>query len=55
MSEDKDKSKHDDEKEFYEGVAKATNFVNQRLDNSIAPGGLNNTVKENAEDDKGKK
>jgi hypothetical protein len=55
MSKDKDKSKPDNEEEFYEGVAKAANFVNKRLDNTIAPTGLNNTVEEYAEDDKGKK
>ena len=55
MSKDKVKSKENNEKSFYEGIANTANFVDQRLDDSIAPGGLNNTVKEYVEDDKGKK
>lgn len=53
MSEDK--SKHDDEENFFVDVAKAANFVNDRLDDTIAPGGLNNTVEEYATDDKEEK
>jgi hypothetical protein len=52
MSEAKDKQKDDNETEFYEGIAKAANFVNQRQHDSIAPGGLNTTVEEYTEDDK---
>ncbi|GIP35073.1 hypothetical protein [Paenibacillus sp. J2TS4] len=48
-----DKPKQDDDKEFYEGVAKAADFVNKRLRGTIAPGGLNSVEKD--EDDKGKK
>lgn len=50
-----DEPEHNDEEEFFEGVAKAANYVNVRLDDSITPGGLNNTVEEYVEDDKGKK
>ncbi|MEX2414812.1 MAG: hypothetical protein WD424_01600 [Paenibacillaceae bacterium] len=51
-----DETKHnDEEEEFFKDVAKAANYVNVRLDDSIAPGGLNNTIEEYAEDDKGKK
>lgn len=54
MAENKDK-KHDSDEEFYEGVAEVANFVNLRLHDSIAPGGLNSIVQENSEDDKAKK
>lgn len=49
MSEDK--SRHDDEENFFEEVAKAANFVNERLDDTIAPGVLNNTVEEYVAED----
>jgi hypothetical protein len=55
MSEAKDDQKDDNEKEVYESVAKVANFVNQRLHDSIAPGGLNETVEEYPEDQKGKR
>jgi hypothetical protein len=44
-----DEPKRDNEEDFF---VKAANFVNNRLNDTIAPGGLNNTVKEYAEDDK---
>jgi hypothetical protein len=50
-----DKMEKDNEKEFYEGVAKTANFVNKRLGDADAPTGLNNTVEEYADDDKGKR
>lgn len=50
----KDKSEQKNEEEVYEGVAKAANFVNERLGNADAPTGLNNTVEEYADGDKGK-
>lgn len=45
--------KFEEDEEFFEGVANAANFINERLDDTIAPGALNNTVEEYAEDDKG--
>ncbi len=52
MDKNKDKQEQDNESDFYDGVAKAANFVNKRLDDTIAPGGLNNTIDEYVEDEK---
>jgi uncharacterized UPF0160 family protein len=54
MSEANDKEEDNNDKEFYESVSKAANFVNQRLHDFISPGGLNETVEENPDDDKSK-
>lgn len=50
-----DKPKQEDDKELYEGIAKAADFVNKRLRGTIAPGGLNSFVKNDDDGDKGKK
>ncbi|WP_155701834.1 hypothetical protein [Paenibacillus psychroresistens] len=51
-----EENKNDDhDKEFYENVAKAANFVNERLHDSFAPGAFNTTVPESSEVDKEKK
>lgn len=49
----KDK-KDEDGNEFYEEISEAADFVNDRLDDFIAPTALNNTVEEYVEEDEGK-
>lgn len=51
MAEHKKNENENNEEEFYEEVAEAADFVNDRLDNIIAPTALNNTVEEYVEDE----
>jgi hypothetical protein len=53
MNDDEKKSEEEieNENEFYDGVAKVANFVKERLDDTISPGALNNTVEEYKEED----
>jgi hypothetical protein len=56
MNDDEKKSEeeieNENENEFYDGVAKVANFVKERLDDTISPGALNDTVEEYVEEDR---
>jgi uncharacterized UPF0160 family protein len=54
LAENKENKNKNDDDEFYEEIAEAADFVNDRLDNFVAPTALNNTVEEYAQGEKGK-
>jgi hypothetical protein len=51
-SEEEIENENENENKFYDGVAKVANFVKERLDDTISPGALNDTVEEYVEEDR---